>query len=104
MENGKGVVTDADFPLAQCPPRLHRYRCTVMHLYMQFWRTPQSGHAARAGAEQSHRVLARVLCHNMCGLIRVTRELRVEMTLMENGSQPKLFVRRDFWRIAGFRP
>ena len=42
---------------------------------------------------QVNEVLAKVLCHNMCILIRATRELGVETTFgAGSGLEPKLFI------------
>jgi hypothetical protein len=80
LENGKGVVADAD------PPRTMPSQIT----------TPQSAsHAplyailahssiilfnATSRAEQKHSASDGMLCHNMCRPIRVIRELDVELT------------------------
>ena len=64
-----------------------------MHILMQFWHMPRCRHGAIIGAKQTRKVLARVLCHNMCVLIRGTRELGVEATFgAETRVQPKLFI------------
>ncbi len=42
---------------------------------------------------QVNEVLAKVLCHNMCILIRATRELGVETIFgARSGIEPKLFI------------
>ena len=52
------------------------------------------GHSVRPKCEggQVDEVLTKVLCHNMCILIRVMRELGVETTFgAGSGMEPKLF-------------
>jgi hypothetical protein len=48
-----------------------------MHISMQFCYAPRFRHRI-TNAAQTYEVLARVLCHNMCVLIRATRELGVK--------------------------
>jgi hypothetical protein len=86
LENGKGVVADAG------SPRTMPSQITPVPVVSHAPFYAILAHAARFGAKQTQRVLMRVLCHNMCGPIRVTRELGVEMTRLENRSQPELFV------------
>jgi hypothetical protein len=59
------------------------------------------GHSVRPKCDggQVNEVLTKVLCHNMCILIRVMRELGVETTFgAGSGIEPKLFGWRAFWR------
>ena len=53
------------------------------------------GDAVRSKGDegQVNEVLAKVLCHNMCVLIRATHDLGVEPTFgAESGVEPKIFV------------
>jgi hypothetical protein len=53
------------------------------------------GHSVRSKCDggQVDEVLTKVLCHNMCILIRVMRELGVETTFgAGSGLEPKLFI------------
>ena len=51
----------------------------------------------RGDEGQVNEVLAKVLCHNMCILIRAKRELGVETTFgAGSGFEPKLFIRGGF--------
>jgi hypothetical protein len=59
-----------------------------MHISMQFRRTPQFSARCPERRVQPHRAIRRVLCHNMCRPIRVTRELDVEVTVGVNQSSP----------------
>jgi hypothetical protein len=54
---------------------------------------------------QVNEVLTKVLCHNMCILIRVMRELGVETTFgAGSGIEPKRFGWRAFRREPPHRP
>jgi len=54
---------------------------------------------------QVNEVLCKVLCHNMCVLIRATRELGVETTFgAGSGHEPKTFIRGAFWCKAPASP
>jgi hypothetical protein len=80
LENGKGVVADAD------PPRTMPFQITTpqraSHAPLDAILAHSSicGCSATRGAEQLHKATDRMLCHNMCMLIRVVRELDVEVT------------------------
>jgi hypothetical protein len=48
---------------------------------------------ASTSANQTREVLRKVLCHNMCVLIRATHDLGVEATFgAGSGVEPKLFI------------
>ena len=80
LENGKGVVADAD------PPRTMPLQITTIysarHAPLDAILADSSIGllAATRGAQQMNEATDRMLCHNMCRRIRVVRELNVEVT------------------------
>ena len=80
LENGKGVVADAD------PPRTMPFQITLPQtashapLYAILAHSKIGRCSATRSAEQMHEATDRMLCHNMCRLIRVVRELDVGVT------------------------
>jgi hypothetical protein len=80
LENGKGVVADAN------PPRTIPSQITTLQrashapFYAILAHSLIGRCSAACGAQLMHEATDRMLCHNMCRSIRVMRELDVEVT------------------------
>jgi hypothetical protein len=80
LENGKGVAADASPPRTMPSQSTPPQRAGHAPLYAILAHSSIALCSATRGAEQMHRAMDRMLCHNMCRPIRVMRELDVEVT------------------------